>query len=162
MCLLDKTKGEKQPSKRTHTLCWGVYVFMQHRKGLVMWNLYAIDLRHLHFFRFMLWHEKCWAGWEIMALQVVMVRFHTYLFFLSFFRLVADFESLIGWCESVCVVKILPQKERWVYSVDELKAFKTYLKTRRIPLSTMWHGAKWYQTNLHWSLPNDTSLWFSK
>lgn len=43
-----------------------------------------------------------------MAVVVVVAKFHT--FFFSFIRL-ADFDTLIGWCESVCVVKILPQKE---------------------------------------------------
>lgn len=71
MYLLDITKDEKQPSQRTHTVSfWGVYVFMQHRKGLVMLILYAIDLRHLHFFWFYaltFGHEKWWAGWEIIS-----------------------------------------------------------------------------------------------
>lgn len=50
MWWLNITTGEKQPSKRTRF--WGVCVLMQHWKGLVMFNLYAIDLRHLDFFRF--------------------------------------------------------------------------------------------------------------
>lgn len=45
--MINITTGEKQPSKRTRF--WGVCVLMQHWKGLVMVNLYAIDLRHLHF-----------------------------------------------------------------------------------------------------------------
>lgn len=151
MCLLDITKGEKQPSKRTHTFLRCICVHAASKR--------TCDVKFVcHWFKALTFLQilcsDFWT-WEVMS----WVRDRDTFFFLSICDRFWKFDKMVLRCVRG---KTLPQKKRWVHSIDELNMIKTCWKTWRIPLSTTRHGVTWYQTNLHSSSQIDISLQSSK